>query len=132
MSNNKGVTVGMSGWAKFAGYLMVIAGIFQSIAGLAAIFKNEVYVVGQENLVVFDYTQWGWIHLLIGLILIVSAMSLFSGQLWGRTVAIVLATFSAIANFAFIQAYPLWAITIIVLNILIIFGVAKGYDGIEE
>lgn len=121
---------GMSGWVGFAGFLMILAGIFQSIAGLVAIFKSDVYLTTQSNLILLDYDQWGWAHLIIGVVLILSALSLFAGQLWGRLMAVVLATISAIANFGFISAYPVWSIMIIVMDILIIYAVMM-YNGEE-
>jgi len=53
-----------SGWVVFAAVLMMMAGMFGMINGLIALLKDEVYVVGPERLVVFDFTQWGWIHLI--------------------------------------------------------------------
>jgi hypothetical protein len=113
-----------SGWLDFAGYLMVVAGTFHIVAGLVALLKNEVFVATQNSLLVFDYTQWGWVHLIFGIVLCLSAASLFANRFWGRFVAIFLATLSAIANFSFIQAYPLWSIMIIALDIMIIYAVA--------
>lgn len=113
-----------SGWLDFAGYLMVVAGTFHIVAGLVALFKNEVLVATQNSLLVFDYTQWGWVHVIFGIVLCLSAASLFANRFWGRFVAIFLATLSAIANFSFIQAYPLWSIMIIALDVMIIYAVA--------
>ena len=120
-----------SGWVTFAGIMMIVAGFFQIIAGLVAIFKSDLYVVTQSHLLAFDFTQWGWIHLIVGTVLILSAASLYAGRLWGRIVAITLATLSAIANFGFICAYPFWSIMIIVLDVLVIYGVAM-YGGEPE
>jgi uncharacterized membrane protein HdeD (DUF308 family) len=113
-----------SGWIDFAGYLMVVAGTFHIIAGLTALFKDQVYVAAQSTLLAFDYTQWGWVHLIFGIILCLSAASLFANRFWGRFVAIFLATLSAIANFSFIWAYPLWSVMIIALDVMIIYAVA--------
>jgi hypothetical protein len=113
-----------SGWVSFAGYLMIVAGLFHAIAGLVALFKPTLYVATNSQLLAFNYTTWGWVHLLFGFVLIASSASLFAGRMWGRILAITLATFSAIANFGFIWAYPLWSITIIVLDIMIIYAVA--------
>lgn len=113
-----------SGWVTFAGVLMVIGGFFQAMSGLVALFKPTLYVASTNQLLVLNYRQWGWTHLIIGILLLVSSYALFTGRLWGRIVAIALATLSAIANFAFIAAYPFWSITIIVLDVLIIYGVA--------
>jgi hypothetical protein len=122
-----------SGWVTFAGAMMILAGFFQGIAGLVAIFKPTLYVANANNLVAFDYTQWGWIHLFLGIILIMSAFSLFSGHLWGRIVAITIATLSAVANFAFIWAYPFWSITVIIIDVLVIFAVARyGHEYVED
>jgi hypothetical protein len=113
-----------SGWVSFAGFLMIVAGIFQAIMGLVAIFKSDLFVVTANHLIVLDYTQWGWVHLIFGILLLFASAALFAGRLWGRVVAITLATFSAILNFGFIQAYPIWSIMIIVLDIVIIYSVA--------
>lgn len=78
-----------------------------------------------------DYRQWGWVQLIWGIVLIVSASSLLAGRLWGRILAITLATISAILNFGFIWAYPVWSIMIILLDIIVIYSVAM-YGGREE
>jgi hypothetical protein len=119
---------GWVGWVYFAGFLMMLSGVFQIIAGLVALFRDEVFLVGANNLFVLDYTQWGWIHLIFGVVLFLTALSLMSGGLWGRTVGVVLASLSAIANFAFISAYPLWAMLVITLDILIIYALLVHGD----
>lgn len=117
-------TTTSSGWVTFAGYLMIVAGFFQSIAGLVAIFKPSLYIAASNHLLVLDYTQWGWIHFITGIILLLAAGSLFTGRLWARVIAIMFATISAVLNFGFIWAYPVWSIMIIVLDVLVIYGVA--------
>jgi len=113
---------GWVGWVYFAGFMMLMAGIFQSIAGLVALFRNESYVVTSNNLFVLDYTQWGWVHLLIGVLLLLAAFSLFNGNMWGRILGVVLATLSAVANFAFLNAYPLWSLVVIAIDVFIIYA----------
>lgn len=120
-----------NGWVTFAGFMMIIAGFFQSIFGLVAIFKPSVLIATDKQLVLLDYTQWGWIHLITGIILLLSASSLFAGRLWGRTVAIILATISAVLNFGSIWAYPIWSIMIIVVDLMVIYAVAM-YGGQTE
>jgi hypothetical protein len=125
------MTTNSSGWVSFAGYLLIVAGFFQMIAGLVAIFKSNFYVATANHLLVLDYTQWGWAHLILGAILITGALSLFAGRFWGRFVAIFLATISAIFNFGFIGVYPIWSIMIIVMDIVIIYSVAM-YGGADR
>jgi hypothetical protein len=112
-----------SGWVSFAGYLLLTVGFFQIIAGLVAIFEPNLYVATANHLLVFDYSQWGWIHFLLGLVSMTGGASLLAGKMWGRTVAVVYAVLSAIANFAFIWAYPLLSILIIAMDIMIIYAV---------
>jgi len=122
--DRRNIAARRSGWVTFAGCMMILVGSFQAVAGLVAIFDSRLYVVGANNLWVLDYRQWGWVHLILGLIIALSSVSLFAGRLWGRIVAITLATLSAIANFGFIWAYPFWSIMMIIIDVFIIYGVA--------
>ena len=121
-----------SGWAVgfilFAAIMMIMVGVFQALQGLVAIFENEFYVPTRNYLFQFDATSWGWIHLILGLVVAFAGWGLFSGRTWARTVAIVLAVLSAIANFAFIPYYPFWSLLIITLDIFVIWAVA-AYGG---
>ncbi|HSW79424.1 MAG TPA: hypothetical protein VLG47_01480 [Candidatus Saccharimonadales bacterium] len=123
---------GWVGWQYFAASLMMLAGVFQFIAGLVALFKDQVFLVAPSNLILLDYTQWGWVHLLIGVVLFLTSFSLFAGNMWGRTVGIVLAALSAIANFTFLQAYPWWSLIVIILDVLIIYAIAVHGGEVKE
>jgi hypothetical protein len=105
-----------------------MAGVFQALAGLVAIFENEFYVPTRNYLFQFDATSWGWIHLLVGLLVAFAGWGLLSGRTWARVVAITLAVVSAIANFAFIPYYPFWSMLIIVIDVVVIWAVA-AYGG---
>ncbi len=129
---NNGEVSGWVGWQYFAASLMMLAGVFQAIAGLVALFKDQVFLVTQSNLVLLDYTQWGWVHLCLGFILFLTSLSLFAGNLWGRTVGIIMAALSAIANFAFLDAYPWWSLTVIILDVLIIYAIAVHGGEVQE
>jgi hypothetical protein len=115
------------GLAVFAGALMITVGIFQVIAGLVALFQNEIYVVGQQYVVSFDVTSWGWIHLLVGVLLVAAGCGVITGQLWARVVGIALAVLSMIANFMFMPYYPFWALVIIALDVFVIWALCS-YD----
>lgn len=132
-TNGKNDTNGWVGWVYFAGILMVIMGIFQSIAGLTALLNGEFFVVTQDKLVTFDYTQWGWIHLILGGVVMAAGSAVMNGRLWGRIIGVILATLSALANFAFISAYPIWSVLIIAMDILIIYAlVVHGSEAAEN
>ena len=122
-----------SGWAVgfigFAGIMMIMVGGFQIFAGIAALAKDEFYVATPNYILNFDATQWGWVHLLLGLLVLFAGFAVLSGQTWGRVVAIILAVLSALANFAFIPVYPFWSITIVAVCIFIIWALtAHGRD----
>ena len=112
------------GFILFAAIMMIMIGVFQAIEGLVAIFENEFYVATRNYTFQFDATTWGWIHLIFGIIVAFAGWGLFSGRTWARTVAIILAVLSAIANFAFIPYYPFWSLLIIALDIFVIWAVA--------
>ena len=112
------------GFILFAAIMMLMAGSFQALQGLIAIFENEFYVATRNYVFQFDATTWGWIHLLIGLLVAFAGWGLLSGKTWARVVAITVALVSAVANFLFIPYYPFWALTVITLDIFVIWAVA--------
>jgi hypothetical protein len=96
---------------------------------LVAVFENEFYVATPNYLFQFDVTTWGWIHLLVGLVVAAAGAAVLSGQVWGRAIGILLAVLSAIANFLFIPYYPFWSLLIITLDIFVIWALsAHGRD----
>src|SRR5919202_1032454 len=97
---------GWVGWVIFGGVMMVLIGIFELIAGLTALFNDQYFLVNSNGLLVsLDFTSWGWIHLILGIVVALAGFSLISGATWARVVAIILASLSAIANLLFIAAY---------------------------
>jgi hypothetical protein len=125
-----------SGWAVgfilFAAIMMIMVGVFQALQGIIAIFENEFYVATRNYLFQFDATTWGWIHLLIGLLVAFAGYGLLSGRTWARLVAITLAMLSATANFLFIPYYPFWALLLITLDIFVIWAIAAHGGDIRD
>ena len=112
------------GFILFAAIMMIMTGFFQVLAGLVAIFENEFYVATRNYLFQFDATTWGWIHLVIGLVVAFAGWGLLSGRTWARALAIALAVLSAVANFLFIPYYPFWSLLIITLDVFVIWAIA--------
>lgn len=115
------------GLSSFAGVLMIIAGVFNALEGLVALFRNEVYVTGTEYVFAFDLTTWGWIHLIVGVLVAAAGFAVLSGQLWGRVVGIAIAVLSMLANFLFVPYYPVWSLLIITLDVFVIWALCV-YD----
>ena len=109
----------------FAASILTLIGSFQIIAGLTAIFNDDFYVVARNYTFDIDATAWGWVHLLIGILLVVTAFGLFSGSTWARATALVLAGISAVANFFFIPYYPWWSILVIALDVWVIWALTR-------
>ena len=114
------------GGAIFAGVMMIIIGAFQSIAGLAAIIEDDLFVIGKDYIFSLDTTAWGWVHLALGVVILIAGFALFSGKAWAGTFAIVLATLSAVANFFYIPHYPFWSILIIALDVWVIWALTRA------
>jgi hypothetical protein len=113
------------GWVIFGGLTMVMVGIFQLIEGLVALFKHGYYLVNPGHLVVhMDYTAWGWLHIGIGAVLVVTGFGVMVGQMWARMIGIAFAALSAIVNLAFLAAYPIWSIIVIALDVVVIYAIA--------
>jgi hypothetical protein len=119
----------ISGWAMggiaFAASVLLMVGIFQAIAGLVAIIDDEFYVVTRNYTFDLDTSAWGWVHLIVGILVATTGWALFARRTWAGVAAIVIAMLSAIANFFFIPYYPFWAILIIALDVWVIWALTR-------
>ena len=118
-----------SGWAVgglvFAATVMMIIGMFQVIAGLVAIIDDEFFVVTRNYTFDLDTTAWGWLHLIIGIAVLITGFGLFSRSAWAGVTTIFLAALTAVENFFFIPYYPFWSILVIALAIWVIWSVTR-------
>jgi len=124
---------GWTGWIGFAGFMMIMLGCFHAIQGLVALFDDQKFYVADSGLVVsVDYTAWGWVHLIGGIILVLAGLSLFAGRMWARIVGVIAALASALVNIAFLSAYPIWSTIMIALDILIIWAITVHGSEMKE
>lgn len=116
-----------------AGVLLLLAGLWQAFLGLVALFKdtNTLIVVGQKWVFSFDVVAWGWIHLLIGAALFVVGIFVLRGALSAGIIGIGIAGLSALANFLWLPYYPIWAVLIITLDVIIIWALAAHRKSIH-
>ena len=118
-----------AGWAGFAGVMLIIVGVVDVIQGLVALANDEFYVVGREWAFEFDITAWGWIHLIGGVILVLTGVGIFSGNVLARIVGVIVAGLGVIYNFAWLPYYPVWSIIVIAICIAVIWALtAHGRD----
>jgi hypothetical protein len=125
MSEYKEPSAWAGGGVVFAAMMMLIIGIFQVLQGISAISKDDLFVVAENYVFDIDITAWGWIHLLLGIVVILAALALIAGKVWGGMVAIALATISAVANFFLIPYEALWSIVIIGLCVWVIWALTR-------
>jgi hypothetical protein len=115
---------GWMGWILFAATMMLMLGSFHAIQGLVALFRDEYYLVGRSGLTLHvDYTTWGWVHLVLGLVVAAAGVGLLVAQTWARVVGVLAALCSAVVNLAFMAAYPFWSVMVITVDVLVIWAI---------
>lgn len=115
---------GWVGWIGFASFMLLLAGVFAIIAGIVALFRDTVVFNSATHAAwVLSYNEWGWIHIVGGLLSLAAAGSLASGNMFGRIFAVIVALLSATANMAFVPVYPIWSILVITIDVLVIWAV---------
>ena len=112
-----------AGWLVFASAMLGLAGILAIIDGVVALSKSKFYAAN-ATYVFSDLRTWGWITLAIGAIAIVAAMGALSGSQFARWFGIIAGSLVAIEQFAFMQAYPFWSLTIFAVSVLVVYALA--------
>jgi hypothetical protein len=120
----------MAGWIGFAGILLLIVGSIDFFQGLIALFEDEYFVVTASGFLVVDVTAWGWIMLIWGVLLVLAGLGLVSGQGWARWFAIVVVSLNFIAQLGFLgnSQYPLWSLTVIALNVIVLYALTARWS----
>ena len=123
----------MAGWIGFAGILLLIVGVLDFVEGLIALFEDNYYIVTQSGFLAIDLTGWGWIMLIWGVLLVLAGLGLLGGQGWARWVAIVLVSLNLIAQIGFLgnSSYPLWTLTVVALDVIVLFALTARWSESE-
>lgn len=118
----------LSGWWVFAGVLLLIAGVLNIIYGIAAI-GDAKFFTEHGTFIISSLHTWGWILLIIGVLELIAAFSLWSGGEFGRWFGIFIGSLNAIGSLLAIPAYPLWSLAIFALSVIIIYKLIEGPEG---
>jgi hypothetical protein len=122
-------TTGWGGWISFAGVIMIIAGVLNFIYGLIAAVNDDWVVFGHRANVAIDLTTWGWIHMAVGVVVALAGAFLFTGNILARTVGVLVASASLVANFLWLPVYPIWSLIVITMDVLVIWAlIAHGSE----
>ncbi len=112
------------GGAVFAGIMLATLGVFQILEAIAALAKDSVFVHGAKYVFEFDLTTWGWIHLILGVIAVITGIGLLMNQVWANILGLVIAFLSALSSFAFLPYYPVWSLVILGFDIFVIWALS--------
>lgn len=132
MAANNNQPSGWTGWIVFAGFMMILMGVLQGIAGLTALLNDKWLLVTQNSLIAFNFTTWGWIHILIGVLVFAAGFAVMNGAVWARVVGVIIAMLSIVANLAYANTYPIWAIAAVVINVLVIYALTVRGNEVRE
>lgn len=133
MMSRTGTTVtGWVGWVWFAAIMLITVGLFDIVQGIIALIEDDFELLTEGGILVFDLTTWGWVHIVVGALLVLAGAGLFSGTAWGRTLGVIVAVLNALAQLTIMPSYPFWALIIIILDVVIIYAlVVHGREAAE-
>jgi hypothetical protein len=124
----------ISGWKGFAAIMLVIVGGLNIFNGLVAITQTN-YIRRQTGgmlPITNNVKTWGWVAVILGVVVLLAGLAVLSGAMWARVIGVLVAGANLIFQFGFLGGYPLWSFTMIVIDILIIYGLVahggKEYD----
>jgi len=117
------------GFTFFAAVMMIVLGAIDALQGLAAIIKQHYYVVAPNYVYKLSVSGWGWLHLILGILVVLAGFGLLSGALWARIVGVVLAVLVIFTNFMWLPYYPVWSIIVIATSVVVIWALtAHGHE----
>jgi hypothetical protein len=126
-------------WLAFAAALLAVSGVFKILDALWA-FKYDDDRSDEVQTVLFegDLTSWGWVWLVVGVVLIATGFAVVTGAEWARWVGIVAASVATITFLPWIYYQPLWTVLSVTLAVLVIYALVahggsrspmvRGYD----
>lgn len=124
----------MAGWIVFAATMMMVIGSIDFFEGLIAVIRKQYYALTPEHIIVVNMTTWGWLSLLWGIVLFLTGLALWSGASWARWVAIVAIAINVLGQLSWLGSnqYPLWALTAMALNIIVLYALTARWTGYSE
>ena len=115
----------------FAGIMLALIGFMDILQGLTALFNDEYFAVRGGDLLVLDFTAWGWITLIWGVALIAAGLGLLSGRGGARIFALVVVFINMLVQIGFLAAYPIWSTIIIALDVFVLYALTARWDEVK-
>jgi hypothetical protein len=123
---------GLNGWQVFAAIVLFLNGTFGFLYGLAAVLNDDVVTVGGRGVTVFDFTTWGWVHMVVGILMALVSVGLFMTKGWARFGAIFFCMLNVLIQFGTISAFPLWSLLVVALDIVVIYQLTANWNPIAD
>jgi hypothetical protein len=122
-----------TGWVAFAGWLMIVIGILDFFEGLIAVIRKQYYVLTPNQVIVFNVQTWGWITLILGIVMAFAGWGLLTRAEWARWFTIVLGSLNLIAQLGFVGSatYPLWALTVVAFTVVVLYALIVRWHDVE-
>ncbi len=127
-SDSRGVSPWATGGTVFAGVLMLVSGILGILEGIAGIAKDDVYARIGDYVYKFNLTTWGWIHLVLGILVAVAGFGILKGAAWAKACGIALASLSVILHFMWLPYQPIWALIAIAIGVFVIWALCTDHS----
>ncbi|MEV0317347.1 hypothetical protein [Streptomyces sp. NPDC050659] len=106
----------------FAGVLMLMNGILGVLEGIAGVAKDDVYARIGDYTYKFNLTAWGWIHIILGIVVAITGYGILKGTSWGRASGVALASVSIVVQFMWMPYQPVWAFISIGIGVFVIWA----------
>ena len=117
-----------SGWAAFAGVILFVVGSLNALWGLGGILNSDVVVVGGHGAILADITTWGWVHLILGVVIALTGADLLMVKTTARWAAVFFVAVNAILQIVWFPAAPLWAFLMIILDVVILYELTARWQ----
>jgi hypothetical protein len=123
---------GAVGWAVFAAVMLLMSGSFNAIEGFVALLNGNWLADTTALPIEVDYAAWGWTWLIFGSLVVAAGLGVLAGQTWARIVGVTFAALNAIVQMLFVPAYPFWALSVVVVDIIVIWALTAHGGDLKE
>ncbi len=110
------------GWVFFGATMLVLIGAMQVVQGLGAILKPDYFVSTENAVFVLSLTQWGWTHLILGVLALIGGIGTIAGAAWARIISVIITVLILLASIAYITTFPIWSIFVLIVGSFIIYA----------
>jgi hypothetical protein len=128
MGSSSSANAGWTGWVVFASIMLTVVGAINLMQGFIALFQDDYFLVPSgDDLLLLDFTAWGWVMLVWGAGQVLAGMGLNGGHGWARVAALIIACVSILIQILFLAAYPIWGTIIIALDVIVIYALTARW-----